>query len=106
MWPWGGYRNGCCTTPRDGPPSWRGKPRRSGSECRHEAVMIWRWVKHNFGWKLASLLAAVVLWVAAVGEPELVTIQAVPVLYSNLPKGLLVLSDAPDNVRAELRGPT
>lgn len=66
--------------------------------------MIWRWVKHNFGWKLASLLLAVALWFAVVGQPELVTIQAVPVLYRNLPKGLLVLSDAPDTVRAELRG--
>jgi YbbR domain-containing protein len=69
-------------------------------------VMIWRWVKHNFGWKLASLLLAILLWVAVVGQPELVTIQAVPVLYRNLPQGLLVLSDAPDSVRAELRGPT
>lgn len=68
--------------------------------------MIWRWVKHNFVWKVASLLAAVVLWIVVVGEPELVTIQAVPVLYKNLPKGLLVLSDAPDNVRVELRGPS
>ena len=68
--------------------------------------MIWRWVKHNFGWKLASLLLAVALWFAVVGQPELVTIQAVPVLYRNLPQGLLVLSDAPDTVRAELRGPS
>jgi YbbR domain-containing protein len=69
-------------------------------------AMISRWVKHNFGWKLASLLAAVMLWVISVGKPELVTIQAVPVLYGNLPKGLLVVSDAPDSVRVELRGPT
>lgn len=68
--------------------------------------MIWRWVKHNFGWKLLSLLLAVSLWVAVVAQPELVTIQAVPVLYRNLPQGLLVLSDAPDTVRAELRGPS
>jgi hypothetical protein len=69
--------------------------------------MIWRWVKHNFGWKLASLSIAVALWVIVVGQPELVTIQAVPVLYQNLPRGLLVgLSDAPDSVRVELRGPT
>jgi YbbR domain-containing protein len=68
--------------------------------------MIWRWIKHNFGWKLASLILAVSLWVAVVGQPELVTIQAVPVLYRNLPQGLLVLSDAPDTVRAELRGPS
>jgi YbbR domain-containing protein len=68
--------------------------------------MIWRWVKHNFGWKLASLALAVLLWFAVVGEPELVTIQAVPLLYGNLPDGLLVLSDTPDDVQAELRGPS
>jgi YbbR domain-containing protein len=68
-------------------------------------AMIWRWVKHNFAWKLASLLAAVVLWIAVVGEPESVIIQAVPILYNNLPKGLLV-SGAPNEVRAEFRGPS
>jgi YbbR domain-containing protein len=69
-------------------------------------TMISRWVKHNFGWKLASLLLAILLWVIVVGRPELVTIQAVPVLFSNLPKGLLVVSDAPNSVQVELRGPT
>ncbi len=61
---------------------------------------------HNLGWKLASLALSVALWLAVVGEPELVAIQPVPVLYRNLPPNLLLLSDAPDQVRAELRGPS
>jgi YbbR domain-containing protein len=57
-------------------------------------------------WKLASLALAVLLWSAVVGEPELVTVQAVPVLYRNLPHDLLLLSDTPGDVQAELRGPS
>jgi YbbR domain-containing protein len=67
---------------------------------------LWRRLTHNFGWKLASLVLAVLLWLAVAGEPELVAIQSVPVLYRNLPRALLLLSDAPDQVRAELRGPS
>lgn len=68
--------------------------------------MLWRRLTHNLGWKLASLVLAVLLWFAVVGEPELVTLQSVPVLYRNLPRGLLLLSDAPESVRVELRGPS
>lgn len=69
-------------------------------------VSIWRRLTHNLGWKLASLGLSVLLWFAIVGEPELVAIQPVPLLYRNLPGNLLLLSDAPDQVRAELRGPS
>lgn len=67
---------------------------------------IWRRLTNNLIWKLASLILSVLLWFAVVGEPELVTIQPVPVLYRNLPRGLLLSSDAPAEVRAELRGPS
>jgi hypothetical protein len=67
---------------------------------------IWRRLTHNLGWKLAALILAVLLWLAMAGEPELVAIQSVPVLYRNLPPALLLLPDAPDQVRAELRGPS
>jgi hypothetical protein len=70
------------------------------------AIVIWRRLTRNFGWKLASLALAVLLWSAVVGEPELVTVQAVPVLYRNLPHDLLLLSDTPGDVQAELRGPS
>lgn len=67
---------------------------------------IWRRLTSNLGWKLASVLLSVLLWFAMVGEPELVAIQPIPLLYRNLPKGLLLVSDAPDQIRAELRGPS
>lgn len=70
------------------------------------AIVNWRGLTHNFGWKLASLALAILLWSAVVGEPELVTVQTVPVLYRNLPRELLLLSDTPGDVQAELRGPS
>jgi YbbR domain-containing protein len=66
---------------------------------------IWRRLTHNLGWKLGALALAVLLWVATVGEQELVTTHAVPILYRDLPPDLLVGSDAADVVRVELRGP-
>lgn len=66
---------------------------------------IWRKLTHNLGWKLGALVLAILLWVATVGEQELVTTHAVPILYRNLPADLLVGSDAVDVVRVELRGP-
>jgi diadenylate cyclase len=66
---------------------------------------IWRRLTHNLGWKLGALVLAILLWVATVGEQELVTTHAVPILYRNLPADLLVSSDAVDVVRVELRGP-
>lgn len=67
---------------------------------------IVRRLTHHLGWKLASLGLAVLLWFAVVGEPELVAIQPVPLLYRNLPRNLMLLVEAPDQVRAELRGPS
>jgi YbbR domain-containing protein len=66
---------------------------------------IWRRLTHNLGWKLGALALAIVLWVATVGEQELVTTHAVPILYRDLPSDLLVGSDALDVVRVDLRGP-
>jgi hypothetical protein len=72
---------------------------------RHKSVR-WRRLTHNLGWKLASLGLAVLLWLAVVGAPEMVTIQAIPILYRNIPKGLVLASEAPGEIRAELRGPS
>jgi YbbR domain-containing protein len=65
-----------------------------------------RLVTRNFGWKLGSLTLAVLLWFAILGEPELVTTHTAPILYKNLPQGLLIGIDALDQVRVELRGPS
>src|SRR5580658_9349464 len=65
-----------------------------------------RLITRNFGWKLGSLALAVLLWYAILGEPELVTTHTAPILYKSLPQGLLIGSDALDQVRVELRGPS
>src|SRR5580658_1425942 len=65
-----------------------------------------RLITRNFGWKLGSLALAVLLWFAILGEPELVTTHTTPILYKSLPQGLLIGSDALDQVRVELRGPS
>ena len=72
--------------------------------------MIRRLVMHDFGWKFASLAAAVLLWFAThsgpiAGEQELVATRSAPILYKNLPRDLLIGTDAPDSLRLELRGP-
>jgi hypothetical protein len=67
---------------------------------------IVRLVTRNFWWKVLSLALAVGLWVAIVGEPELVTIETVPVLYNNLPRSLMLMSDAASGAQLELRGPS
>lgn len=61
-------------------------------------------VPRNLGWKIGSLLLAVVLWVAMSAEPEVVVSHDAAVLYQNLPENLMVSGDAPGRVRLELQG--
>ena len=63
-----------------------------------------RMLAHNWQWKLASLVVATALWFAVLGEPEVVTIEAVPLGYRNLPAGFLLVSDPPNSVSVELSG--
>ena len=60
----------------------------------------------NTGLKLTALAVAIVLWVVLLGEAELVTTHTAPILYKNLPPGLLIGPDALDVVRVEMRGPS
>ena len=64
-----------------------------------------RYVFHNFGLKLLSLAAAVVLWSLMATEPELETTISVPVEFHNAPKNLEVISDQDSNVHLEVKGP-
>jgi hypothetical protein len=66
--------------------------------------MNWRWITANLPWKLGSLATAVVLWYAVFGEPDLVTSQAFPILFQNLPRDLIMGADVPDRVHLDLRG--
>ena len=63
-------------------------------------------VTRNFGWKLLAVGLAVLLWIAVEGEPELVTVQTVPVFYRNVEPSLALVSNPPPTVRVELRGPS
>jgi len=63
-------------------------------------------VTRNLGWKLLSVALAVVLWIAVEGEPELVTVQSVPVFYRNVEPSLALVANPPATVRVEMRGPS
>jgi YbbR domain-containing protein len=58
----------------------------------------------NLGWKLGSLLLAILLWLAFSATPDIVTTHTAPILYRNLAPSLLVTGDAPENIHVELRG--
>ena len=59
---------------------------------------------HNLGWKAASLLIAVALWVAVAREPQLATSLTAPVEFKNMPDDLDFNSAVPDHVQLEVRG--
>src|SRR5258708_31463092 len=67
--------------------------------------MMRRLVPKNLGWKLGSLLLAVLLWLAFSATPDIVTTHTSPILYRNLAPSLLVTGDAPDSIHVDLRGP-
>jgi len=58
----------------------------------------------NAGWKLFSLVAAVLLWIAVASEPELSTFISVPVEYKNLSTAMDINSDVVESVFLEVRG--
>ena len=60
---------------------------------------------NNFGWKLGSLLIAVLLWFAIIGEPELVTTHMFPILYRNLPPELLLFHEGPSRILVSTPNP-
>jgi len=62
-------------------------------------------IPKNLGWKLGSLLLAILLWLAFSATPDIVSTHTAPILYRNLAPSLLVTGDAPENIHVELRGP-
>ena len=65
-----------------------------------------RLLTHNLGWKLMSVLVAILLWLAVVGDPALITTVSVPLEFRNLPKDLEISSEVPERLRLEIRGPS
>jgi YbbR domain-containing protein len=60
----------------------------------------------NLGWKLLSLLVAIVLWIGVAREPEVATSLAAPVDFKSPPDNVDIVGTLPDRVRLELRGPS
>ncbi len=65
-----------------------------------------QFLTRNLGWKAASLLIAIALWIAVAREPELATSLSVPIEFKSIPDDLDIGSNVPDRVRLELRGPS
>lgn len=64
------------------------------------------WIFRDFWWKLLSLLIALGLWFAMVGDQERATTLNVPVELKGIPTDLEMSSDAPDRVTLEVQGPS
>jgi YbbR domain-containing protein len=56
--------------------------------------------------KLASLILAVLFWMAVASEPEVSSVFAVPVEYKNMPADLEISSNIVVSVNLETRGPS
>ncbi len=71
-------------------------------------VLRWlgRLVVENAGWKLLSLLIAVILWAVVASEPELAAFATAPVEFKNLPDDMELASEPVGTVALELSGPS
>src|SRR5262245_53366916 len=63
-------------------------------------------ITDNLGWKVLSLVLAIGLWIAVVGDPELTTTLSVPLEFRNLPRDLDINSETPELILLELQGPS
>jgi hypothetical protein len=59
----------------------------------------------NFWLKLASLLAACVVWYSMTNQPDLATILSAPVQFRNYPRDLEISSEIVESINIEARGP-
>jgi YbbR domain-containing protein len=64
-----------------------------------------RWLTHNLGWKLLSLMAATVVWWNIANDPDLAAFISAPVQFRNYPNDLEISSAIVDTIDVEARGP-
>lgn len=62
-------------------------------------------LRENWQWKLLSLVAAAMLWLALVDSPELTATVRVPLEFKKFPAGLAFSGSVPSEVELQLRGP-
>jgi YbbR domain-containing protein len=65
-----------------------------------------KWIFRDFWWKLFSLVIAVGLWFAMVGDQERATTLNVPVEMKGIPADFEISSNAPERVTLEVQGPS
>ncbi len=59
----------------------------------------------NFWWKVASLVAACIVWYSLANQPDSATILSAPVQFRNYPKQLEISSTIVESINIEARGP-
>lgn len=64
-----------------------------------------KYVFHNFGLKVVSLIAAVLLWLAVTREPVAEVAISVPVEFHNSPEHLEISTEVIPQVQVRVRGP-
>ena len=64
-----------------------------------------KYVFHNLGLKIVSLIAAVLLWVAVTREPVAEVAISVPVEFHNSPEHLEISTESIPQVQVRVRGP-
>jgi YbbR domain-containing protein len=65
-----------------------------------------RRLTENWQYKIFALALATVFWLLIVDESELATTLSAQVEFKNVPRDLVLTSDAPDRVRLEIHGPS
>lgn len=65
-----------------------------------------RWLTHNLGWKLLSLLAAFLVWWNIASDPDVAAFLSAPVQFRNYPGNLEISSSIVDTIDVEARGPS
>jgi YbbR domain-containing protein len=65
---------------------------------------MWKFIFENFGFKIAALVMALLLWFHVATEKVYEYTKSFPLTISNVPKGLILSEQVPKEVRVRIRG--
>jgi len=65
---------------------------------------MWKFIFENFGFKIVALVMALLLWFHVATEKTYEYTKSFPVKISNIPKGLILSEQAPEEVQVKIRG--